>query len=68
MIEPDHLVLVYLRRVDGKIDRLMEDMRGVKVRLTSVEENLVVVHRRLDPVEARLDRIECRLDLADAPH
>ena len=24
--EPDNLVLVYLRRIDGKIDRLTEDV------------------------------------------
>ena len=52
--EPDNLILVYLRRIDGKVDRLAEDVRELKTRITSVEE--------------RLDHIERRLDLADSPH
>jgi hypothetical protein len=43
--DPDNLVLVFLRRLDGKIDRLGEDMRDVKARLTSVEERLASIER-----------------------
>ena len=68
MAEPDSLVLVYLRRIDEKVDRLMDDVRDLKVRITGVEENLAGVNRRLDRLEVRVDRIERRLDLADAPH
>ena len=35
--EPDNLVLVYLRRIDGKIDRLTEDVQDLKHRVTSLE-------------------------------
>lgn len=63
--EPDNLVLRYLRRIDEKMDRLVDDMRDVKVRLTSVEEGLVGVQRRIDRVENRLDRVERRLDLVE---
>ena len=38
--EPDNLTLVYLRRIDEKVDRLSEDVRDLKVRMTGVEENL----------------------------
>jgi archaellum component FlaC len=66
--EPDNLVLVYLRRMDEKLDRVLDDMRDLKVRTTGVEEGLVGVNRRLDRIEMRVDRIERRLDLVDQPH
>ena len=66
--QPDNLVLVYLRRIDEKIDRLSDEMRDVKVRVTTLEEGLAGVNRRLDRVESRLDRIERRLDLVELPH
>ncbi|HEY8565218.1 MAG TPA: hypothetical protein VIL65_06940 [Beijerinckiaceae bacterium] len=64
--QPDNLVLVYLRRLDEKVDRLIDDMHDLKARVTGVEENLAGVHRRLDRLELRIERIEKRLDLADA--
>ena len=66
--EPDNIVLIYLRRIDAKVDRLAEDMHDVKVRLTAVEEGLVGVHRRIDRLEARVEHIERRLDLVDLAH
>ena len=65
--ESDNIVLTYLRLLDEKVDRLLDEMRDVKVRLTSVEENLAGVHRRIDRMDLRIDRIERRLDLTDAP-
>jgi archaellum component FlaC len=64
--EPDNLVLVLLRRLDEKMDRVLDDMRDVKVRVTGLEEGLAGVNRRLDRMEFRIDRIERRLELADA--
>jgi archaellum component FlaC len=66
--QPDNLMLVYLRRIDEKVDRLSDDVRDVKGRMAAVDENLAGVHRRIDRVELRIERIERRLDLADAPH
>jgi predicted nucleic acid-binding Zn-ribbon protein len=66
--EPDNIVLVYLRRIDEKLDRLTDDVRDLKVRVTALEESVVGVHRRMDRLEARIDRIERRLDLTEAPH
>ncbi len=63
--EPDSLVLRYLRRIDEKLDRLVDDVADLKGRMTSVEEGLVGVHRRLDRLELRVDRIEKRLDLVE---
>ena len=66
--QPENLMLVFLRRIDEKLDRVIEDVRDLKIRVTNVEEGLAGVHRRLDRTDARLDRIERRLDLADQPH
>ncbi|MDQ4135427.1 MAG: hypothetical protein M3158_04530 [Pseudomonadota bacterium] len=68
MTEPDNIVLIYLRRIDEKVDRLTDDMRDLKVRMTGVEENLAGVQRRIDRLEMRLERIERRLDLVEDPH
>ena len=66
--EPDNLVLVYLRRIDEKVDGLRDDVRDLKVRMTSLEEGIVGVQRRIDRLEMRVERIERRLDLVDTPH
>ena len=68
MPEPDNVVLVYLRRIDEKVDRVIDDVRDLKVRITNLEEGQAGIQRRLDRVEARLDRIERRLDLVEPPH
>jgi archaellum component FlaC len=73
--EPDNVVLVFLRRIDAKLDRVIDDVGDLKIRMTDVEEKLAKVdlaiagvNRRIDRVENRLDRIERRLDLIDMPH
>ena len=70
---PDSLVLRYLRGIDRKLDRLVEDMHDVKLRLGSVEEEVAGLRRdfvrmqhTLDRHGERLDRIERRLDLLPA--
>ena len=66
--QPDNLVLEMLRRVDGKLDRVIDDLGDLKIRTTHVEEGLAGVNRRLDRIETRVDRIEKRLDLTDHPY
>ena len=77
MTDPDNLILVYLRRMDTRIERLAEDMREVKLRLTAVETDVAnltssmathfaILSGRMDRIEARLDRVEQRLDLQSA--
>ena len=68
MPEPDNVVLVYLRRIDEKVDRVIDDVRDIKFRVTNLEEGQAGIQRRLDRVEAPLDRIERRFDLVDLPH
>jgi hypothetical protein len=72
---PENVVLVYLRRFDEKLDRFGEDVRELKIRMTSVEEclasvefSIAGVHRRVDRVEEHLARIERRFDLVESPH
>ncbi|HWK43894.1 MAG TPA: hypothetical protein VNT30_04200 [Stellaceae bacterium] len=78
--EPDGLVLVYLRRLDEKIDRIIESLQDVQRRVTSLEANVARLREetaslhgdfagqsmRMDRIEDRLLRIEHRLDLLPA--
>ncbi len=66
-------IVRYLRRLDEKVDRALDDMCEVKQRLSSVEFSVAHLHGdfaaqsgRIDKLESRLDRIEQRLDLRDA--
>lgn len=79
--EPENLVLVYLRRIDAKVDQLIDDVRDLKLRVTSLEGQVADLHRqmahlhgdfagqsaRIDRIEARLERIERRLELTTTP-
>jgi hypothetical protein len=52
--------------MDVKLDRLIDDMQDVKVRLTSLEENYGATSRRLDRIERDIAHIKKRLDLVEA--
>jgi DNA-binding FrmR family transcriptional regulator len=65
MTEPKNLTLRLLRSIDGKLDGVHDDVKDIKVRMTSVEEALAAVNRRIDRAEGYLDRIERRLELVD---
>ncbi len=71
--KPEDIVLVLLRRMDAKLDRITDDLRDIKPRLTSVERQLGELRvdlagqaARIDRIEVRLDRIERRLDIVSA--
>lgn len=73
MPEPESILLRHLRQIDSKLDRVIDDIGGVKLRLSSLESHVAglhgdnaITHQRIDRVEARLDRIERRLELNDA--
>jgi hypothetical protein len=66
--ELDNVVLALLRKIDQRTERLVDDARDMKVRVTSVGEGLAGVNRRLDRSDHRVERIERRLDLVDQPH
>ena len=71
--EPDNLILVYLRRLDEKMDRLTLAVADIGRRVTSLESKVALIHgdfaaqsERIDRMELRLERIERRLDIVDA--
>jgi len=78
--EPENLTLVYLGRLDAKLDQVIESQRDQGRRLTAVEValgNLAATEishyantaARNDRTDERLDPIEKRLDLVPvAPH
>ena len=72
---PANITFEYLRRMDAKLDRILDEVMDLKVRVTSREErfarvelSIAGVNPRIDRVESRLDRIERRLDLVELPH
>jgi hypothetical protein len=70
---PDNLILVYLRRLDEKLDRLVDSVADLGRRVTSMETKVALLHgdfaaqsERIDRFEIRLERIERRLDIVHA--
>ncbi|MDP2763325.1 MAG: hypothetical protein Q8O54_00635, partial [Brevundimonas sp.] len=43
--DPDNLVLVYLRRIDAKVDAIAQDIRELKERVSSLEVAVASVRR-----------------------
>lgn len=65
--EPENLTLVYLRRIDEKIDRLADDVRELKTRMGLIEAQYASLSSRIDRMDDRVQRIERRLDIS-LPH
>ena len=65
-MENREVVLRYLRDIDRKADRLIDEMRDLTSRVTGLEVGLALVNSRLDRLEGRLGRIERRLGLSEA--
>ncbi len=77
---PDNLILRYLRNLDAKLDRVIDELQALKARVSSLEDQMAGVRRdlahlyegqvnlqhTLDRHGERLDRIERRLDLIPA--
>lgn len=70
---PDNLILALLRRADGKLDHVIEEVGDLKTRVTSLETQVAQIHvdfagqsARMDRIEKRLERIERRLELQPA--
>ena len=66
--EPDNMVLVLLRRLDQRTERIAEDLHELQVRMTGIEDGLTGVNRCIGRLEQRVERIERRLDLVDVQH
>jgi hypothetical protein len=70
---PDNLILVYLRRIDEKLDRVVASVADLGRRMTSLETKVALLHgdfagqsERIDRMDLRLERIERRLDIVHA--
>jgi hypothetical protein len=63
---PDSPVVRFMRQVDTKLGRVIDDLGDLKVRVTNVAENLAALNRRGDRMDLRLERIERRLDLVES--
>jgi hypothetical protein len=70
---PENLMLVYLRRLDQRMERIESDIGDIKLRVSATEEHLASMmmsmagaNARMDKIDARLARVERRLDLTDA--
>lgn len=73
----ENLVLEHLRHIRGRVDLIADDMKEVKLRLSSIESSLSLVRREIiigdetdarqqvtiDRIMERLERIEQRIDL-----
>ena len=78
--EPENLVLIFLRRIDQRQERMEQALGEVLTRLSRLEEGQARVRRdqavdaetvthlqaQLDRYSERLERIERRLDIGDA--
>jgi hypothetical protein len=75
--QPDNPVLVYLRRIDERLERLEQDtarrIGAIEVRLGAIETRITAVEARMTAIEdwsrdvtGRLARIERRLELTEA--
>jgi DNA-binding FrmR family transcriptional regulator len=69
----ENMTLVFLRRIDERLDRIEGDLGDIKLRMTASEEHLASmmmslagVNSRMDKIDARLVRIERRLELTEA--
>jgi outer membrane murein-binding lipoprotein Lpp len=78
--EPENLVLEHLRHIRGRVDQIADDVVDLKLRMSSLENAMVLVKREvnfgdetdarqqitLDKLAARINRIERRLELSDS--
>lgn len=71
--EPDNLVLVYLRRIDAKIDRVVGAVRELRDRMVAVEQQTADTRREIlnlaateashyASLSSRMDRLGDRVD------
>jgi predicted nucleic acid-binding Zn-ribbon protein len=74
---PDSLILVYLRRIDQRMERLEHTLDDIRQRVTTLElqaANQAAIEQshyaslsgRIDSLSTRMDRIERRLDIVPA--
>ncbi|ABD07695.1 hypothetical protein RPB_2993 [Rhodopseudomonas palustris HaA2] len=72
MVEPDNLVLEYLREIRGDMAKMSDRISTMSAEMTTVRQYLAGLvtlvehdHSDIAVIKTRLDRIEKRLDLVD---
>jgi len=63
--QPDNILLAYMRRLDQKLDRLIDDVADLKLRVSGVEAEIGRLRIDIAGVNSRLDRLERRIDLLE---
>jgi predicted nucleic acid-binding Zn-ribbon protein len=58
-------VIAWMRKIDEKLDRVIDDLREIKTRVGILEQQYASMSSRIDRIETRLDRIERRLELVE---
>jgi tetrahydromethanopterin S-methyltransferase subunit G len=61
--EPENVGLVYLRRIDARLDSIERKLDEVVVRLATVEQDVAAMRVRLDSLDGRVARIQGRVDM-----
>lgn len=71
--EPVDFAREYFKRVDAKMDRILDAVSDMTLRFGSIEEQMLLLRKdfirlehRFDRFEDRLAKIEKRLDLVEA--
>ena len=76
------VTLEHLRHIRARVDQIADDVTDLKLRMSGLENAMVLVKREvshgdetdarqqitLDRLAARIERIERRLELSDPPH
>ena len=76
------VTLEHLRHIRARVDQIADDVTDLKLRMSGIENALLLVKREvahgdetdirqqitLDKLAARVERIERRLELSDPPH
>lgn len=62
----DNIVLEHLRHIRTAVDETRHDIREIKARLGTLEQQYANMSNRIDRSEYRLERIETRIGLIDA--
>jgi predicted nucleic acid-binding Zn-ribbon protein len=72
MVEPDNLVLEYLREIRGDTAKMSDRINTLSAEMTTVRQYLAGLvtlvehdHSDIAVIKTRLDRIEKRLDLVE---
>jgi predicted nuclease with TOPRIM domain len=65
MSEITELVVPFLQKLQANMADVKEDLHHIKVRVSSMEENVGGMNRRFDRLDTKVERIEKRLGLIE---